>query len=692
MGNNKSTNYKKDKFSSCNSSYIKHGMGIDVGGTHTDVVIFDFENNLLLAKSKAQTTPWDFTIGIKNALQEINKEYLKSVELVTVSTTLATNAIVEGKGQNVGLIIMPPYNLFEPSDIPHDPIRIIKGRLDIDGSEIEPIDTEQVRKIGKELIENYGVDAFAVSGYASTINPEHEMLVKDILHRETGLFVSCGHELSELLNFKTRATTAVLNARIIPQVKRFINDLKNTLNELNLNAPIAIVKGDGSLVSIGMALERPVEIIHSGSASSISGARHLTNFDDAIVIDIGGTSTDIGLIKNGTIKECSDGTLVGGRKTHVQAIDVTTIGLGADSYIKVVDGEIEIGPVHVSPISWIGSLHDGVRYAIDYVEKNFEFYKNSTEPIQIIALTQCRDKLRLTIREKMIIEALKSRPHTIDELAEITEVKNWHLVPLLRLEKANIIQRCGLTPTDLIHIKEKFDKTGKKIACRLSEMYSTLGGFSSRDDFIKYVFNTIARIIATEIIYKLLDYEMPRNINFRKSSSIQKTMEMWLNRESTTMDVSFHLKYPVIGVGAPIKYFLPKISSYINTKYIIPDNTDVASAIGAITSKIVISKHVRIHPTKKNEFIIEGLSGRRVFFSLDEANNYAINKLVDIVRSMGVKAGTSEKKVDININDLQINFSDNDYFLNDTIFVERTISAVLKGLPDISKLKDNDKY
>jgi len=670
---------------------IKYGMGIDVGGAYTDVVIYDFENNILLTKSKASTTPWDFTIGIKNALSEINRDYFSKVELIAVSTTLATNAIVEGRGQKVGLLIMPPYDLFEPADIPHDPLRIVSGRLDIDGSEIEPVNENQIKETGKALVESYEVDAFAVSGYASTINPDHEIKVKQILSRETGLFVSCGHELSELLNFKTRAVTAVLNARIIPQVKRFIIDLKNTLSDIDLNVPIAMVKGDGSLVSIGMALERPVEIIHSGSAASVSGARHLANVNDAIVIDTGGTSTDIGIIKKGILKECIDGTLVGGTKTHVQAVDVRTIGLGADSYIKVLEHNIEIGPVHVSPISWIASLHEGVKYAVDYIEKNIDSYENNTEPMQIIALTQNQKNLNFSPKEKIIVEALNRRPCSIDELAEITEVKNWHLVPLEKLEKSNIIQRCGLTPTDLIHVNENFRGWDKRTADRMCEMLAHIAGFNNKGSFKKQVFKKIIKTITIEILLKLLDDELPKRLEFHKNITIQKILEIWLNKKSKNLDVAFSFKIPVVGVGAPIKYFLPKTISLINGKYIIPENADVASAIGAITSKIVICKHIRIHPNKRNEYIIEGISGRRVFTSLDEANTYAVNKLVEIVRELGNRAGTSEQKVDININDVQINIPKDDYYFSDTIFVERTISAHLCGPPDLIKLKNQDK-
>ena len=147
------------------------------------------------------------------------------------------------------------------------------------------------------------------------------------------------------------------------------------------------------------------------------------------------------------------------------------------------------------------------------------------------------------------------------------------------------------------------------------------------------------------------------------------------------------LKNPIIGVGSSAYYFLPHVASKLNSKCIIPENADVASAIGAITSKVFVSKHVKIHPNKKNEYIIEGLRGRHSFSSLKEASQYATRKLINLVRNTALKAGTSEKKVNINVNDTYIHAPKNDYYFDEKVFVERTISANLKGPPDITKLQ-----
>jgi len=270
---------------------IRLGLGIDAGGTYTDAVVYDFQSDAVLAKAKAPTTRWDFTVGIRQALEQIEGIEADAIGLVAVSTTLATNAIVEGQGQKVGLVLMPPYGLFSEADIPHRPVAVIRGRLEIDGTEQEPVDPEEVRRVARSMVEQ-GVGAFAVSGFAGTVNPEHELAVQALLREATGRSVTCGHQLSEMLNFRTRATTAVLNARIIPRLERFLAEAERALRERGIAAPMMVAKGDGSLMNAATARERPVETIMSGPAASVAGARYLTGREAALVVDIGGTTTD----------------------------------------------------------------------------------------------------------------------------------------------------------------------------------------------------------------------------------------------------------------------------------------------------------------------------------------------------------------------------------------------------------------
>jgi hypothetical protein len=304
------------------------GLGIDAGGTYTDAVIFDFRSQQVLAKNKALTTKWDFSIGIREALAGLESRQILEIQLVSVSTTLATNALVENDGQKVGLLLMPPPGFDENQESIHAPQAVLSARLDITGQELSALDEAQVRRIARRMCDDQGVEAFAVSGYAGSINPDHEVAVKRILMSETGRFVSCGHELSQLLNFRMRAQTAVHNARIVPRLTRLLKDVAAVLEQTGIRVPVMVVRGDGTLMSQQLAMQRPVETILSGPAASVAGARHLTGLNDAVVIDMGGTTTDIAALENGRVRLCESGSRVGPVRTHVRALDIQTTGPG----------------------------------------------------------------------------------------------------------------------------------------------------------------------------------------------------------------------------------------------------------------------------------------------------------------------------------------------------------------------------
>ncbi|NQT86676.1 DUF1638 domain-containing protein, partial [bacterium] len=452
------------------------GLGIDAGGTYTDVVIYDFTCDAVLGKAKALTTRWDYTVGICEALNALDADLVGAADLVALSTTLATNAIVEGQGQRVGLLVMPPEGLRDVRHFPHSPCAILQGRLDIAGHELEPLDLDEVRRAARQMVDASAVAAFAISGYAGAINPSHELAVKAAVRDETGLSVTCGHELSGLLNFRARADTAVLNARIIPRLDRLIADVRSALAEHCVTGRLMVVKGDGSLISARAAHERPVETVLSGPAASVAGARRLTGKTDAIVVDMGGTTTDTALIADGRVRTCTAGARVGGWQTHVQALDLRTAGLGGDSLIAWEGRELSVGPVRVAPVSWLGRQQPGTDEALRFLERYIEDFDSSTRPMELLALAGHTDDLALNAVEQRVVTLLAERPHSMAELAERANVMHWQLLRLERLEEHQIVQRCGLTPTDLLHVQGRFDRWDPEAAQRLCSLYQVTCG------------------------------------------------------------------------------------------------------------------------------------------------------------------------------------------------------------------------
>jgi N-methylhydantoinase A/oxoprolinase/acetone carboxylase beta subunit len=653
---------------------VNVGLGIDAGGTYTDTVIYDLGQSKTVCKSKALTTKWDFTVGIHKALSRLDQEKLRNVELVSLSTTLATNAIVEGEGQKVGMIIMPPYGRLDPDEIP--PKVVIAGQLEITGKVISPVDETEVKRVVRRMVAKDQVKAFAVSGYAGAINPAHELMVKRIIREESGLFVTCGHELSGILNFKTRAHTAMLNARIIPKLAKLLLDLEKVLEKLSILAPIVVVKGDGTLMSAKMAKERPVETILSGPAASVAGARHLTGLKNALVVDMGGTTTDTAALEDGAVSVCETGSNVGGYKTHVKALEIRTAGLGGDSLIKWENERFVIGPRRVAPIAWVGAMYPGWDRALAFLESHLDRNIVSTHNMQVLVFTGSADNLRLTPQEEKIVTRLKSRPFSINELIKQTGVLLESSLKLRRLEENFIIQRCGLTLTDLLHVTGLFERWNKDAAEHICRIFSRLTKMDT-PEMARHLLDQGIERLTLELLKRQLDDETDPEALYT-CPVCKALLDNLFSDGSDQYAVRIDLKRPVVGIGAPIHFFLPRAAAVLGAKAILPEDSDVANAIGAITSDIVVKRHMRITPNQEGGFLIEGLAGARHFLNFDTADAFARDELGRMVRVLARAAGTSSQVVELRTED-KISSSANGM----QIFMGRTIHAKLTGRPDI---------
>ena len=271
---------------------MQYSLGIDAGGTYTDAVLIRDTDGAIVDSNKALTTYPDLHPGIKNVIDGLNPEYLKNIKLVSVSTTLSTNTILEGTGFPVALILIGDHP-FE-KELPTKHVLFVSGGHDHNGEEEAPLDLNTIEKFALSVKDK--VSAFAISSYFSTRNPEHELRAKDRILELTGLPAVCGHELSQELGAYERAVTAFLNAQLIPITRQFVESIIKDMEERGINARLLMLKCDGSVVGIKDALERPIETIFSGPAASLVGASYLSGLETCAVIDVGGTSTDISSI------------------------------------------------------------------------------------------------------------------------------------------------------------------------------------------------------------------------------------------------------------------------------------------------------------------------------------------------------------------------------------------------------------
>ncbi len=436
-------------------------LGIDTGGTYTDAVIHDAARGVI-AKAKALTTRHDLSIGLGEAMAAViatGDIRTQDIGLVSISTTLATNALVEGQGGRIALVMIG----FGETDLDKaglrdalggDPVVFVPGGHDAHGR-AALLDLSALETVLDDLATE--VSAFAIAGYFAVRNPEHEIAARDLIRAKTGLPVTASHELSAKLDGPRRALTTVLNARLISMIDRLIDAADSRMAASGIDAPLMVVRGDGSLVSAAFARQRPIETILSGPAASLVGARHLADVDDAIVSDIGGTTTDIAILDGGQPRIDPQGATVGGYRTMVDAVAMRTFGLGGDSEVAIEDGAlrpaIRLGPRRLVPLSLLAHLHG------ETVIRDLDRQQRATIPVRNEGRFALRagvpDRLAagLTRSESDLFSRLTDAPQPLDKLLSA----NSELATLSRLAARGLVMVSGFTPSDAQHVLGRFN-------------------------------------------------------------------------------------------------------------------------------------------------------------------------------------------------------------------------------------------
>lgn len=318
-------------------------IGLDVGGTHTDVVLLDKDG--LLKDIKVPTVETDLFHTVLSGIEQISQGIKpSSIERIVLSTTLTTNAIVQRKQPDFGMIVLSGPGIDPEAFRTHDHYYTVAGALDHRGREIEPIDFDGLKTITKTL-RAYGIRHVGVVGKFSARNPVHEQKVRDALKKNFRK-VFLGHWISGSLNFPRRIATTFLNASVYPIHKNFFEAVQKTLDKQGLQVPIHILKADGGTMSFPASINYPGQTILSGPAASVMGAIPFAGEnEEALVLDIGGTTTDIAVILNKVPVLEPLGIHLAGYKTLIRALKTCSVGLGGDSQVRVEDGEIRIGPM-----------------------------------------------------------------------------------------------------------------------------------------------------------------------------------------------------------------------------------------------------------------------------------------------------------------------------------------------------------
>ncbi len=570
-------------------SAARYGLGIDTGGTFTDAVIIDLDDNSVVAKRKSRTTHEDLSIGLYRSVDAVFSSSdirPEDISLVGISTTLATNSILEGKGGDVGLILIG-WNPMKPVNFGEKRQAIIKGGCDSNGRPIAAMSKEEVTEAIMSMAGD--VDAFAISGLFANMNPSQEKKVKELAQKLTGLPTVAGHELSAVLGIDMRAETAVLNARLIPEVSKFFNDVEKTFKEKGITAPIMVYKGDGSVMTIEQARQYPVETILSGPAASSMGGRVLSGLDDCVIVDIGGTSTDIAIMEDGYPQIQFEGASVGKWRTRVKAVDMYTVALGGDSRIAVEDSVFQIGPERVTPLCVLAERAPDIVDRITLTDV-YDYYE----------IAEGFDESSLTEREQRVFETMKgngamSKMEIVDKVEGLWVIED----ELTSMVKKGAVSLSSLTPTDVMVFYGDF-KLGSEAGARagVHAIAEKLG--MTEKQAARAVFDEIKTKVAQAVMTKMLDDQM---LKWQGEGSEILLRRMITLHHDENMNIKPSFRIPIIGIGAPSKYMMEDLDKRLGAETVFPDNNDVGNAIGAISSKIVESLSANVIPTPDYRFL-----------------------------------------------------------------------------------------
>lgn len=643
-------------------SYI---LGIDTGGTYTDGVLIDPAARTVHGSGKAFTTYEDLSIGIHACLRTLPRERLEQAAMICLSTTLATNAVVEGRSGRVGVFLLG-RTLDRP--LPAAKCAFLQGELDIKGRQRLPLDLAQVRRAAEEM--RGQIDAAAVSGFASVRNPVHERTVRDLIREILGVPVVCANELSRALGFYERTVTAALNAGLIPRITELIQAVKAIAAVYGLGeVPLMIVKGDGSLMQSEYALERPIETVLSGPAASVVGGRFLTGLQDALVVDVGGTTTDIASICGGKAALNPSGAVVGGWRTQLRAVDIHTYGLGGDSRISLDRmGQLAVGPRRVLPLCVAGTRSPGL------AEELRRYRSHTRRELAREQYAECYRVLRpgpfpdCTETEAEILRLLGDSVHSLFWLEEQGGI-DAETVNLEHLIQLGALQRCGLTPTDLLHASDALAQWDAEASKAGAEILALRQG-KTLPDFLEDARRQVEASLQTACLHALLDgnAEQPEAVaRFLTAGSPYGALR-----------VAAEVAQPVIALGAPVAAWMPQVCQALHAELVIPSHAEVANAVGAAVGSVSMEASALIRPDQYHKMLmVHAPWGTETVPDLEQAEQDTAARLEEYAAEQARKAGGGNIETTHRIQRV----STNQMGTEEKVFIETRISAVAVGSP-----------
>ncbi len=623
---------------------MAYNLGVDTGGTYTDAVILRGEEEVI-SSAKSLTTRHDLALGIGTAVREaVTKAGIDPAEigLASLSTTLATNALVEGQGARVSLVAIG----FEAQDLDRaglrdalkgDPVLLLGGGHDHAGSQVAPLDETALGAFLSEI--DPGVTAIAVAARFATRNPAHELAAARQVADLAGLPVTASHTLSAKLNGPKRALTAVLNARLIGIIDRLIGRAQDVLQELGITAPLMVVRGDGALMSAAAAHAHPIETILSGPAASIVGARWLTGAETALVSDIGGTTTDVALLREGRPAIDPDGARVGPFRTMVEAVAMRTTGLGGDSQVHMVGeglaGGVRLGPKRVLPVSLIAAeAPDAVVPLLDQQARAAAPGEHDGRFVRCVGGAMSAHGVEP--REAALLDRIGDAVRPVSAVL-LTRMESGALG---RLIDRGLVQVSGVTPSDAAHVlglADAWDAGAARLALRALARRRRGNGEVLADSP-----ETMARIIIDQLTQQTMDAllevafaeEGDRFSDSPGTLAHHELLQAGLARHAGFVALDARLNVDVVGLGASAPTYYPAVGERLGCPMLLPEHAGVANAIGAVVGRVSLRRSGTVTSPAEGRYRVHLEDGPEDFSDAEDA----MDRLETVLREAALRA------------------------------------------------------
>lgn len=548
-------------------------LGIDTGGTYTDAVLITKEERKIVDKAKAFTTHDDLIKGIDRCIDMLEHTDCSEITEVHISTTLALNSVLERKFDKIGLVQIDRAIETEP---PANYAVVIKdpfyGQRTHNCGETIP----EILDIQKKFANN--VEYIIVTSPSKSRDNWREHVFASQIEKIMDVEAFCVSDYCEDDDYTDRTITAMLTLYLKPIIDGWIKSVENMMTEKGINARLKIMNAMGRLISCDEARRDPLSTLFSGLAASVAGGLNMVEAEDFLLIDMGGTSSDITRIIGRQFREVKEYSKIDKFTIRRKTMDVQTFGIGGDSYIKLSQsGSIVAGPGKAIPICVMSSRFPYLEEELKSCRRPENYEMLTVQDIDCFIGAGHYRREELTGFEERVVKYLTGNPHNVFVIAEHFNIDPdaLHLDKLVRKGAVKLI---SLTPTDVLHAEEKYREwnvDGAKAA--ISHMAEQIG--TTMDVCIAMIKESITETLVKACMQSIANFEKEQ-FDFDDSKGALFLLESFYRSSDSMLEMKFEINKPIVALGAPAGAWLGPVAERLNTEVMIPEHCEVANAFG----------------------------------------------------------------------------------------------------------------